>query len=475
MFLGYMYDVTRGKVPKLEEIFNLIDKLAILGYSRLELYIEHAFMFEGKETAWQNSSPLSPSDIQKIDSYAQKKGIELVPNCNTFGHLERFLKHEEFKYLAECEPAYYQEDAMAYRQGVIAVDEAGLEFVDSLLASYTKYFKSSQLNIGCDETFELGKGKNKERCEEIGRGRLYLEGLLKIYKLAKNYSDKIYFWGDIILNYPELIKELPQDATVLNWGYEDNHPFAEETKKIADSGLNFVVCPGTSSWNSIAGRTKNMLGNIISAQVNAEKNGADGILLTDWGDRGHIQYPYLSYAGICAASIAFYEGAQALTEEKVIAKINEVFFEDKNAPWGELMLELGHLHEVFKVKRINVTLFNVGLLYEDYPGGLIFMNGITEDEINEASEKLEIIKEKIAKVDDNSLIAREMKNSLRLVEVAIMRLRQNKNLPFDKKVAYELITEAIAEHCALWIQRNRIGGIEESLGHFEKARQSFLK
>jgi len=28
------------------------------------------------------------------------------------------------------------------------------------------------------------------------------------------------FWGDIILHYPELIKELPSDVIALNWGYE---------------------------------------------------------------------------------------------------------------------------------------------------------------------------------------------------------------------------------------------------------------
>ncbi len=475
MFLGYMLDVTRGKVPKLEEIFALIDKLSSLGYSHLELYIEHAFMFEGKKSAWRDASPLSPDDIKKIDSYAKSKGIELVPNCNTFGHLERFLKHDEFKHLAECDPPYYQEDAKAYRQGVIVVDEAGLNFVDSLLASYTKYFESDKLNIGCDETFELGMGRCQEYCKKVGKGRLYLEGLQKIYKLAKNYAENIYFWGDIILKYPELISELPKDATVLNWGYEDNHPFAEETEKIADSGLKFIVCPGTSSWNSVAGRSKNMLGNIISAQINAEKNGAEGILLTDWGDRGHMQYPYLSYAGICAASIAFHEGAENLTEAKVIAKVNEVFFNDKNSPFGEIILELGHLHEVFKTKRINVTLFNVGLIYEDYPGGPIFMDGITKEEIDEAARNFEILKNKFEKVENNSLVCREMKNTLRLVEVAIARLYQNKNLPYDKVKAYQLVTEAIAEHCALWLERNRIGGMEEGLGHLEKARNSFLK
>jgi hypothetical protein len=57
------------------------------------------------------------------------------------------------------------------------------------------------------------------------------------------------------------------------------------------------VCPGTSSWNSIGGRTDNALANLRSAAENGLKHGARGYLTTDWGDNGHWQSLPISELG----------------------------------------------------------------------------------------------------------------------------------------------------------------------------------
>ena len=53
------------------------------------------------------------------------------------------------------------------------------------------------------------------------------------------------FWGDIIMQHPELIGEIPRDATALEWGYEHDHPYDADTKAFKKAGLPFYVCPGT--------------------------------------------------------------------------------------------------------------------------------------------------------------------------------------------------------------------------------------
>lgn len=93
--------------------------------------------------------------------------------------------------------------------------------------------------------------------------------------------------GDIIQKHPQLIPEVPQDVIALEWGYESHHPFRQRCENIAKTGLKFYVCPGTSSWNSIAGRTENCLANLINAAENGLKTGATGFLNTDWSDNGH--------------------------------------------------------------------------------------------------------------------------------------------------------------------------------------------
>ena len=64
----------------------------------------------------------------------------------------------------------------------------------------------------------------------------------------------------------------------------------------------YYVCPGTSSWNSIMGRTENALLNIFRACESAVAHGAEGMLVTDWGDNGHLQTLPVSYTGILAAA-----------------------------------------------------------------------------------------------------------------------------------------------------------------------------
>ena len=121
-------------------------------------------------------------------------------------------------------------------------------------------------------------------------GRVYLDYLLGIYDLVKHHRRTMHYWGDIIIQHPDLVPELPRDAVVLEWGYEADHPFEEHGAEFARSGMPFFVCPGTSSWNTIAGRTSNCLGNVRNATENGLRHGASGVLNTDWGDNGHTQY-----------------------------------------------------------------------------------------------------------------------------------------------------------------------------------------
>jgi len=97
-----MLDVSRCKVPTMDTLYSLIDLLAQLRINELQLYIEHTFAFEKHDAVWKDSSPFSGREIQLIDQYCKDRFIELVPNLNSFGHFERWLRHDQYKHLAEC-------------------------------------------------------------------------------------------------------------------------------------------------------------------------------------------------------------------------------------------------------------------------------------------------------------------------------------------------------------------------------------
>ena len=289
---GVLIDISRDKVPTMETLFAFVDQLAEWKFNQFQLYTEHTFAFQAHPDVWANASPMTGAEIEALDAYCRERFIDLVPNQNSFGHLERWLRLPPYRDLAEAPQgsrlpwgSWWEGPA-----GLNPLDPRSLELIFGLYDDLLPHFSSNYFNVGCDETFDLGQGKSKIVCERIGKHRVYLNYLLKIHERVRTHGRVMQFWGDIILHEPALIAELPRDVIALQWGYTAGHPFDRDGAHFAQAGVPFYVCPGTSSWQSFAGRTDNAMANLRNAAVNGRKHGAIGYLVTDWGDLGHHQY-----------------------------------------------------------------------------------------------------------------------------------------------------------------------------------------
>jgi hypothetical protein len=156
-----------------------------------------------------------------------------------------------------------------------------------MIDEFIPLFSSKKVNICADETFDLGKGKNKVAAEGNGVGRLYVDFLNQVISHVKSYDKQVMFWGDIILHHPELLCDIPKDVILLNWDY--NPEVNEENAKIfADSGFTQYLCPGVHGWTVFINHIRNGFRNIIRMASYANKYNAEGILNTNWGDCGHL-------------------------------------------------------------------------------------------------------------------------------------------------------------------------------------------
>lgn len=287
---GYFADITRGKVPTLETLKKLADKLSFYKVNQMQLYIEHTFAFEDMSEVWRDKDPITAEEILILDEYCKKRHIELIPSLATFGHLYEVLRTKSYEDLCELENSRESEysyiDRMAHHTLDVSNNKS-LELVYNMLNEFIPLFSSNKFNICCDETFDLGKGKNKDIAEEIGNGKLYVDFLNKVISYVKNHNKTVLFWGDVILNHKELLKDIPEDTICLNWDYwckatENN------TRTIWESKRKQWVCPGTGGWSHLMNLIENSFENINRMVSYGVKYGADGILNTDWGDYGHI-------------------------------------------------------------------------------------------------------------------------------------------------------------------------------------------
>jgi hexosaminidase len=358
---GVMLDISRGRVPKLETLLDLAEHLADFKINELQLYTEHTFAYRNYKSVWQSWGALTAKEIQILDARCRELGIDLVPNQNSFGHLRYFLEDPHLKKLAEVSEPYEDGDAATGKQeflrrpSTLAPNHPGtLPFLHGLYDELLPNFSSRFFNVGCDETWDLGRGQSNKLCETKGQGRVYLDFLKKIHREVSAHNKRMMFWGDIILNHPKLIRELPKDLIALNWGYEANHPFAQEAAQFAKAKIPFYVCPGTSTWQTLIGRHDNALANLRTAAKAGKKFGAIGYLITDWGDGGHPQPLAVSWS-MFAAGAALAWNSKTFDEKKLAPILSRDVFEDSTGKIAEAALKLGFAHKKLGVTGPNET------------------------------------------------------------------------------------------------------------------------
>jgi len=465
---GVMLDVSRCKVLTLATCKQLIDRLAGMRINQVQLYIEHTFAFSAHKTVWHDASPFTHEDILELDRYCADRFVALVPNFNSFGHFGRWLKHPEYRHLAEC-PDNPATDCLA-------PNAASIRFLEGLYDEYLPHFSSTLFNVGCDETWELGKGRSKARAEKTSTTAVYLDFLKKIHKLVTKKGRRMQFWGDIILHQPELIKELPGDIVALCWGYDANHPYPKQCRAFAESGVEFYVCPGTSSWNSITGRTDNCLANLASAARNGLKHGATGYLNTDWGDGGHHQVLPISYVGF-AAGAAYSWCLSRNRNVDLAGPISRHFFEDATGTLGQFCLDLGRtLNRLPGLSRGNSSAIGQ-LLFGKLKTGRLDISGVTRKQYAAAEAWLEKLEAGLGSArpsgEDRRLVMQELRHALATSRYAIHRGRFARFGQDDAGALRRELQALVMSHEDQWLARNRRGGLYESSTRLRRAGEEF--
>ncbi|MHA1969042.1 MAG: beta-N-acetylhexosaminidase [Candidatus Hodarchaeales archaeon] len=481
---GVMLDISRNKVPKMETLYALIDLLAKLKINQFQLYTEHTFAYQGHEQVWKDASPLTGEEILALDDFCKKRFIELVPNQNSFGHLHRWLKHNLYQYLAECPDGFDHPFSLSKEPfSLNPVDIRSLEFLEDLYNQLLPHFSSKQFNVGLDETFDLGEGRSREVCEKNGKGRVYLDFLLKIYSLVKKKGYSMQFWADIIFKHPELIELVPRDSIPLIWGYEDNHPFDVQAKTLSDLGFSYYVCPGTSSWNSILGRTNNAVSNLCNAAINGKLNSASGYLITDWGDHGHHQPLSVSYLGyLVGAGVSWNTNfAETIEHQNIAELLNLHVFQDKAKVMGQIAFDLGNAVNEIGYNYPNSSLLHSLLLFNQRESTMDLLRMNSVENLQKTFDFIERISHQIEKsemiLEEAELINKEFYWGVKILKFAcalgIEQLKLEIGVPIDKielktkNLLTTNLTTIIEEFQWIWLERNRRGGLNDSKKRLE--------
>lgn len=300
---GFYHDQTRGRVGTMAWLKHLADEACFYKLNQLQLYVEHSYLYCDLTELWATAvTPLTAEEIMELDDYCAARGVELVPSMASFGHLMELLRTKTYAPLSELPESEKMPSTMPNRMAHLTIDPsnpAAFDLIAGMVDEYMQLFRTDKFNFCADETFDLGKGRNQGKDERA----LYMGFVRKLAEHVASRGRIPMFWGDIILRFPEGIRELPEGTICLNWGYSMNE-HENNTRMLAQAGAKQYVCPGVCGWDQWIPQMNASHENIRRMAEYGRKYGAKGLLNTDWGDHGHINDPRFSLPGMVAGACA---------------------------------------------------------------------------------------------------------------------------------------------------------------------------
>ncbi|MGH9205111.1 MAG: glycoside hydrolase family 20 zincin-like fold domain-containing protein, partial [Acidimicrobiales bacterium] len=182
-----MLDIARDKVPTMDTLRALVDRLASWKVNQLQLYMEHTFAYRDHQEVWAGASPLSHGEVTELGAFCRERHMDLVPNQNCFGHMERWLKHERYRPLAMAPEGWRNPRGVLKPPTTIDPSKPGsLALVRDLLGELVPCFGGKQVNVGLDEPWEMPPERYPE----------YLQWISTLRSLPELNDREMVIWGD---------------------------------------------------------------------------------------------------------------------------------------------------------------------------------------------------------------------------------------------------------------------------------------
>lgn len=301
---AFSVDVSRGRVLSLSTLKQLVDVLCLYKYNQLQLYTEHTIKFDDMSESWTGHDPLDSNEILLLDDYCCERGIELVPTLATFGHLYDILRTRQFRAFSELPKQADRNFSFIEKMLHHTINPSNplaLKFMLKRIDEYTALFRSAQCNVCGDETFDLGKSASIQGIPEKSIPHLYATYMQVICRHVMSLGKRPIVYADIALRHPELLSALPHETILANWDYLPN-PNIKNIDTISASGHTQLVCAGTQTWNRLLPNIDDAWANITAMCKGAHTYHAQGAIITDWGDYGHINDPSSSLIALVYGS-----------------------------------------------------------------------------------------------------------------------------------------------------------------------------
>lgn len=221
--IAAMADVARCGVITVSAFCRFADRLALMGYNMLMIYLEDLLKLNSRKYFGYMRGRYSAEELKAIDDYCNDYGIEAVPCLECYGHME--------KYFFWWESADIKDTSSV----LLAREEKTFEFLDELISTASSCFRSKKIHIGMDESWDMGRGNFLTKHGYVPPFKIFTEYMERLSAIVDKHGLQPYMWSDMYFRVSdpngrayyskdveipeETAKTIPENITLIFWHY----------------------------------------------------------------------------------------------------------------------------------------------------------------------------------------------------------------------------------------------------------------
>ena len=286
-YRGFMMDMSHAQLPKIQEIKNQIDFLALWKSNQYYFYSEASIELDGYPLLMADAR-YTKQQVKEIIEYAKLRHIDVIPNMELYGHLHDLFRLEHYADLsvvphgAEFKPN----------------DPRVKPILEDWVKQISDLFPSPFFHIGFDETWliELEAKKVAAAPED-----LYLKMLSQTTDLVEKQGKHPLVWADMLQKFPSIIPKVSKKTIAVPWHY---FPMTEKEYENALSpfykaGVDMIVQSALINWDWLYPAFEISFQNTDMLIAAGRKYKAVGFINSGWTDDTQtlmrLSFPDLAY------------------------------------------------------------------------------------------------------------------------------------------------------------------------------------
>lgn len=277
---------------------------------------------------------LSPDEARDLARYAQQRGVELIPEIESFGHSGFITRVPQYAGLLDRDPKGSE------FTGLIPVDPRSAQIITDLYREAASIFPSRYLHGGCDEVNWGGSEMSKRALKTRTRAEIWAEYLNTLNAAARGLGKEFIVWADHVLRKePRILDQLSKDVILLDWDYWTHDPAELEktARKALSAGFRVIGGPSLAwcRWGPRVG--SDQLFNVdayVDAYRRIEDPRAMGVIVTNWLPSRFLQNSV--WDGFAYAAVAMAEGSAAARAGAFQRFVERHYGAEWNPVWADI-------------------------------------------------------------------------------------------------------------------------------------------